>query len=246
MSRLFWINEKLYVSSHVEFSGEELHHLRAMRITPGDVINIANGSGDFYKAQIIEMTRAQAVLKIIKEEKLPKRPRPKINLGQAIPRYSKTEFILQKATELGVDIIYPLQSERSFLPQNKSLSQNRWQRWERIIKEAAKQSGRVDLPSLIFPQTMDSFLKNGPEADLKICFWEGSDPGKNLKDLLRSLKRPDSISMLVGPEGSFSQKEIENIRASGYHLLFCGPRIMRVETAALTCMAICRYEWGDL
>lgn len=246
MSRLFWINEKLYVSSHIKFSGDELHHLRTMRIVPGDVINIANGSGDFYKCQILEMTRAQAVLIVIKEEKLPKRTRPKINLGQAVPRYSKIEFILQKATELGVDSIYPLQTERSFLRKNKSLSQNRWQRWERIIKEAAKQSGRVELPSLILPQTMDSFLKKGPVADLKICFWEGSEHGKSLKDLLESLKRPDSISMLIGPEGSFSQKEIENIRASGYYLLFCGPRIMRVETAALTCMAICRYEWGDL
>jgi 16S rRNA (uracil1498-N3)-methyltransferase len=156
------------------------------------------------------------------------------------------EFILQKATELGVDRIYPLQTERSFLRKDKSLSQNRWQRWKRIIKEAAKQSGRTDLPSLIFPQPMDSFLKKGPETNLKICFWEGSDPEKSLKDLLRDLKRPDSISILIGPEGSFSQKEIENIRASGYNLLFCGPRIMRVETAALTCMAICRYEWGDL
>lgn len=246
MSRLFWINEKLCISSHVKLSGDELHHLRAMRITPGDVIKIADGSGGFYKAQIVEMTRAQAILKIIQEERLLKKLRPNITLAQAIPRYSKIEFILQKATELGVDRIYPLHTERSFLRKDKSLSQNRWQRWERIIKEAAKQCGRTDLPSLFYPQAMDSFLQGGPDADIKICFWEGSDPEKSLKDLLRGLKRPDSISMLIGPEGSFSQKEIGNIRESGYHLLFCGPRIMRVETAAITCMAICRYEWGDL
>lgn len=246
MPRLFLVNEKLYVSSYVEFSGDELHHLRVMRIVPGDFINIANGSGDFYKAQIIEITRAHAILKIIEEKRSQKRPKLKITLGQAVPRYSKIEFILQKATELGVDRIYPLQTERSFLRKDKSLSQNRWQRWERIITEAAKQSGRTDLPSLIFPQAMDSFLKEGVEASLKICLWEGSDPKKSLKGLLRGLERPDSISILIGPEGSFSHKEIVNIREAGYHLLFCGPRIMRVETAALACIAICQYEWGGL
>lgn len=246
MPRLFFVNKQLYASSRIKLSGDELYHLWVMRFTPGDVINITNGSGHRYRAKIIEMTRAQAVLKVVGEEILPQRPRPKITLGQGIPRFNKIEFILQKATELGMDCIYPLQTERSFLRKGKSLSPNRWQRWKKIITEAAKQSGRADLPSLFIPQTIDSFLKEGSESALKICLWEGSDPKQRLKVLLRGINRPDSISILIGPEGSFSQEEIEKVRASGYHISTCGPRIMRVETAAITCITICQYEWGDL
>ncbi|MCI0468577.1 MAG: RsmE family RNA methyltransferase, partial [Nitrospirae bacterium] len=156
------------------------------------------------------------------------------------------EFILQKAAELGVNHIYPLKTERSFLACDKALSQNRLKRWERIVSEATKQCGRADVPVISAPQTIDHFLEETSSLDIKICLWEGENQGQSLRDFLKGIDKPESVSILIGPEGSFSICEIGKIRASGYQTLTCGPRIMRVETAAITCMAICQYEWGDL
>lgn len=297
MPRLFFVSERIS-SSPVTLTGDEVHHLRVMRLGPGDCIYITDGSGLRYRAEILEMTRARSTLKILTEEPLPPRSRPRIMLAQAIPRYPAIEIILQKATELGVDCIYPVQTERSFSPRNTSVSHHRWQRWERIVIEAAKQSGRIDLPCLAPLQPLEDFLhgenlsqrrnlwqgrdlaegkellegKNlSQRKDLshgkkssqkfsqgekfsqmiadsyfKFCLWEGGDPHQRLRDVFPRVQRPDSILILVGPEGSFSPDELEMIRESGYHLISCGYRIMRVETAALMAVAVCQYEWGDL
>lgn len=311
MPRLFFVSERIS-SSAVTLTGDELHHLRVLRLEPGDCIYITDGSGLRFRAEILEMTRARATLKILNEEPPPPRSRPRIMLAQAIPRYSAIEIILQKATELGVDRIYPVQTERSFSPRTTSLSHHRWQRWERIVIEAAKQSGRTDLPCLAPPQPLEDFLHGGglvlgedplhgkeplqgkdlsqgekllpreqpsqkfsqggkplqkassgedplqrplqeenpllKRADIyfKICLWEGADPHQRMKDVFSGVQRPDSILLLVGPEGSFTTYELDMIRESGFTLISCGYRIMRVETAALMAVAICQYEWGDL
>lgn len=246
MPRFFFVHERISSSPYVVLCAEEANHLRVMRLKAGDTIFITDGYGYRYKALLVELGRAKAVLKTLGKDSLPESRRPIIILGQVIPRFSKIEFILQKATELGVDRICPLKAERSFLAHNKALSQNRWKRWERIVLETAKQSGRIQLPALASPQTMDSFLKENLEVNLKICLWEGEDKAQSLRDLLKTQKRPESVSILIGPEGSFSQDEIKRIKASGYQTVLCGPRIMRVETAAITCIAIFQYEWGDL
>lgn len=245
MPRLFLVEKIADPSLPVHISGEELKHLRVMRLKPGDLINITDGSGGRYKAQIAEVTRTRGVINILRSDFSRVALKPKITLGQAIPRFSKMEMILQKTTELGVNCICPLRTERSFLPQGKGLSANRWERWVRITSQAAKQSGRTSLPRLVMPQTLDSFLQNESDAGLKLCIWEGVEQDKGLKDILKRLEKADSISLLIGPEGSFSPDEIERIKCFGYHTLLCGPRIMRVETAALIIVAICQYEWGD-
>ncbi|MGA1794580.1 MAG: RsmE family RNA methyltransferase [bacterium] len=351
MPRLFFVSERI-LSSPVTLAGDEVHHLRVMRLEPGDCIYVTDGSGLRYRAEILEMTRARATLKILNEEPPPPRSRPRIMLAQAIPRYSAIEIILQKATELGVDCIYPLQTERSFSPRTTSLSHHRWRRWDRIVIEAAKQSGRTDIPCLAPPQPLEDFLHGeglvrgegplpgkGPlkgndlsqgekllpreqpsqklsqgeellhkpssgedpwqrslqdenplhkpssredprlkslagEAPLqksssreaprlksssreaprlkradkyfKICLWEGADPPQHMRDVFSGVKRPDSILILVGPEGSFTTYELDMIRESGFSIISCGYRIMRVETAALMAVAVCQYEWGDL
>jgi len=245
MPRLFIIQDRISTSSVVTLPGQEAHHLRVMRLQRGDEIYITDGSGHRYRGQIKDMARAQVTIEILKKVNLSQKSRPKITLGQAIPRFNKLEFIIQKTTELGVDRICLLQTERSFLQKHKPLSQNRWQRWERIMTEAAKQSGRTDFPEIVPPHPLDHFLKSEPDAVIKICLWEGMDSERSIKDFIKKIKSPDSVSIIVGPEGSFSQKELDKIKASGYDLFSCGPRIMRVETASLTCMAICQYEWGD-
>ncbi len=247
MPRFFFAQEKISgLLSSVILSQEEFHHLKVMKLKPGDNIYLIDGSGYQYKAQIITMGMSTATVKILAKESISKSPSLKIILGQAIPRFPKIEFILQKATELGVNNICPLKTERSFLAKDKNLSQNRWHRWERIVLEAAKQSGRTCLPELFTPQTLDSFLEQSKDVNLKLCLWEDEGERKNLKSLLRGFRKAESVSILIGPEGSFSRDEIEKIKASGYKTVLCGPRIMRVETAAIACISICQYEWGDL
>lgn len=243
MPRLFLIKRGIVKSPFVTLQEDETNHLRVMRLKPGDIIRVADASGARYRAQIKEQTRETTLLKILEQEASPKGISLSITLGQAIPKFSQMEFVLQKATELGIERICPLQTERGFLSKEKSLTQNRWERWKRICEEAAKQCGRAKLPLLMTPQPLDSFLSLA--SDLRICLWEGEKKIQGIRDLFREIKRPETITLLVGPEGSFSPEEIEKIRKSGYYTLPCGQRIMRVETAALAITAICQYEWGD-
>jgi len=247
MPRFFLVREKIsHAASSINLPPEEIHHLRVMKLKPGDIIYISDGAGSKYKGEITEIAQSKATVKITSKVASAKGVSLKIILGQAIARFKKVEFILQKAAELGIYNITPIRTERSFLSRGIDINQNRFKRWERIVTEAAKQSGRADLPILSKPEDLDTFLEKSYDTDIKLCFWEDERDNKmGLKHILSPLRKPAGISILIGPEGGFSPREIEKIRSAGYITLLCGPRIMRVETAAITSIAICQYEWGD-
>lgn len=242
----FFFSKKIADSKNIELSEEETHHLRVIKLRQGDIVDVTDGSSCRFKARIVDMGKTNALLTIISKSPMLKKTPLRILLGQAVPRFSKFEFILQKTTELGVNEIFPLRTQRSFLQKDAALSQNRWTRWNRIILEAAKQSGRIDFPSLHKPQDIMHFLDNSKYSGCKMCLFEEEENKENLRDVLKRINPPETVIILIGPEGGFSKIEIEKIRDCGFNSLFCGPRIMRVETAATMFISICQYEWGDL
>lgn len=244
MPRVFLFNE-IESSTFITLSKEETFHLRVIKSKRGDIVNLIDGSGYRFRARVVEIKKTFAKLEIISKDLLLKSPGICINLAQAISRFNRFEFILQKATELGVNGIFPLITERSFLSVGKSLNENRWKRWNKIVLEASKQSGRLDFPGLLSPQSIDIFLGNCKDFELKLCLWEEEENENNLRDMLRVFSKPKTVCILVGPEGGFSKGEAEKIKQADFKTLLCGPRIMRAETAALAFISICQYEWGD-
>lgn len=249
MPRFFIASKKISPREILTLSDDEMRHLKVLRLKKGNKLIISNGLGEEFNAEIIKVGNKEIQLYVNNKKKSSHCKKPLLILGQAIPRFSKMELILQKGVELGVDIIYPITTTRSYISKT-NLNPNRWARWERVVKEAGKQSGRSLIPKLKKPIAFSEFLKNENlpilEESLhpRLLLWEG-EKSENIKATLRSFsKHPESISILVGPEGGFSYLEVLQAREGGYHTTSLGTWIMRVETAAIAILSILQYEWG--
>lgn len=249
MPRFFITSKKIIINEVLSISDDEAKHLKVLRLKEGDRVIISNGLGDEFNAEIIKVSSKEIQFYIQSKKKATIYEKPLLILAQAIPRFSKMELIIQKATELGIDIIFPITTSRSYISKT-DLNPNRWARWEKILKEASKQSGRALIPKLTRPLNFSDFLKNnyipisGKSLNLRLLLWEG-EKTQNIKTTLKSFsKYPKSISILIGPEGGFSDMEVTQAKAAGYRVSSLGPYIMRVETAAIAILSILEYEWG--
>ena len=250
MPRFFIASKKITPYEVLSLSGDEAKHLKVLRLKEGDCIIVSNGLGDEFNGEIIKVSSKETKVYIQNKKKAPICEKPLLILAQAIPRFSKMELILQKATELGIDIIFPITTTRSYISKT-DLNSNRWARWERILKEAGKQSGRSFIPNLKRPLNFFDYLKkkdylpiSEESLNLKLLLWEG-EKSQNIKTTLKSFPNyPESISILIGPEGGFSDMEVAQAKTFGYRVSSLGPLIMRVETAAIAILSILEYEWG--
>ena len=249
MPRFFIASKKISPREILSLSNDEMRHLKVLRLKKGDELIVSDGLGEEFNAEIIKIGNKEIQVYIQNKKKSSPSTKPSLILGQAIPRFSKMELILQKGVELGVDIICPITTTRSYISKT-NLNPNRWERWARVVKEAGKQSGRSLIPKLNKPIAFSEFLKNKDLPILdeslhpKLLLWEG-EKSQNIKETLKSFsKHPLSISILVGPEGGFSHLEVMQAREGGYRTTSLGPWIMRVETAAIAILSILQYEWG--
>lgn len=228
----------------ITVKGKEVHHLRnVLRLRKGDKVTCFDGSGREYQGWIERLSSAQAEIKIEKFEKPGRELSLKITLAQSLIRASKMDLIIQKCTELGIFRIMPMRTERSLVKLNEAKSKARQERCQRLAEEAAKQSGRVQVPKIEEVKDFTSILKKARNFDLGIIFWEEEGEEKALKKALtKRLSFPENIFLLVGPEGGFSAQEVTEAKKAGLLSVSLGPRILRAETAAIISVAIVAYE----
>jgi len=246
-SNRFYIEQtKLRSSSQVFLSGEEHHHLsRVVRIKPKQKVWLFDSLGVSYLARVEEINKEKTKLFILQRFE-PEFPSVKITLAQALVRFKKMEFILQKATELGIAVFLPVITSRSVV-KIKEKEDKRKLRWQKIARAAVKQSQRPLLPSILDPLPLEKLLKDRGEA-LKLYLSENK--GKYLKEvLISSLSNsppniPSSLIILVGPEGGWSQQEEKEILDSGYQAISLGQYLLRTETAALVSVAMISHFWN--
>ena len=175
-----------------------------------------------------------------------------LHLYFPLSKKRKVEWILQKGTEVGVHAFHPFISQRS-LVQNLQLSLKRKNRWEAIIREAAEQSGRGQLPPLQNPGSLPDVIETSSTSlNLVIAAIIG-ESSRNLKDVLadirqkmKSIKGIPSLGLFIGPEGGFSESEIDVFKQSGAETVSLGRLILRLETAAILFPALVMYELSDL
>ena len=165
---------------------------------------------------------------------------PRVTLGQGLPKSNKIDVIMQKATELGVAEIVPLITERTMVKVRDE--EKRITRWQKICREAAMQSSRIDIPKVCQVQSFRDFLLTlapGP-LTLNLLPWEqGTQP---IKSVLRENEGVKNIVVLIGPEGGFSRAEAGVAKEKGFHLVSLGPNILRTETAAIAVLSMILYE----
>ena len=244
--RRFTVTPDQVHGDRVAFDRAESHHMTTvLRLAPGDLVVAADGRGQDYTVRLEALGEA-AVGTILRVAPSISEPPLAITLVQGIPKGDKMEAIVRAATELGVRRVLPAITERTVMRLEPSRWRDRARRWQRVAKEASKQSGRAVIPEVEVPRRLDEWLEPpGAPADLRLCLWEGHAPP--LTSVCDGLTRvPATALVLVGPEGGLTREEVDRACARGWSLASLGPRILRTETAGPAIIAILQFRFGDL
>lgn len=239
--RQFFVPPEALGGDAVTLEGEVHHHLATvLRLGPGEEILLLDGRGTLCRCRIERLDRRGGLARVLECRQEPETAFP-IQLLQGLPKADKMELVLQKGTELGLGAFTPVLAERS-VSAPRERGEKRQQRWERIVREAARQSRRRLLPRLDPPQPLAEALA-ACTADLRLMLWE-----QESHPLAAALPAtpPRNAAILVGPEGGFSSAEVNAARATGFVPVGLGPRILRSETAGFAVASILQYLYGDL
>ncbi len=243
MSR-FHVRADAVSGERVSFDADEAHHLgRVLRLGPGDVVCALDGRGHELTVRLTHVAPRTAEGIVVARADRPAESPLELVLAQGIPKGDKLEGIIRMATELGVCRIAPLVTERTIARVEPPRWERRLERWRRVAREAAKQSGRAVVPEVDPPRALGDWVAGPPSPGLLLCVWEGERAG--LSTVLPP-RGPDRITVIVGPEGGLSATEIAHLRSAGAVTAGLGPRIMRTETAGPVTLALLQARYGDL
>lgn len=216
------------------------HLVKVLRLRKGAETRLFNGDGREWAATLIDANPKATgiqVERLVKEECHPLLP---IHLGIGISRGDRMDQIIQKSTELGVTAITPLYSERSGTSLGSDREAKKHRHWQAIATAACEQSGRCRLPDLAPATTLESWV-SGRLEDCKLLLHPTAEAS-----ISHQARRPESIAVLIGPEGGFSDQEVAATTSAGFSDVSLGPRILRTETAPTATIAILQHMWGDL
>jgi len=238
--RRFFIDPGSISAQRAVISAAESRHIATvLRLQPGACVELFDGTGTVYQGCLHSVTR-QAVTVDILSRQQPAEEGVSLTLAQGLLKGKKMDFLVQKATELGVRTFQPLQTRYC---ESKGERRGRRQRWQRIMLEACKQCKRP-LPMEINPAAGLNHLDTS-RFSCKIMLWE-DEKSVPLPNVPTSTGRGDSICLLLGPEGGFHREEVEQARALGFQTVSLGRRTLRAETAALAAVAIVQFLAGNL
>jgi 16S rRNA (uracil1498-N3)-methyltransferase len=235
----------------VTLGPEETRHARdVLRLQSGEEVFVFDGAGREFRCDVKSINRNSTTLTVIAEVE-PARPESPLDLTLAIAllKGEKFDLVIQKTTELGVKRIVPLDTERGDVHlRDSNSSERRLARWRRIALEAAKQTGRAYVPEIAAPAAFNSLLSSEAEHSslnpVRLMFSERD--GASLEATLSLTTKPKGIIALVGPEGGWSDDEIDSARAGGWGIVTLGGRTLRAETAGIAVVTLLQHRCGDL
>jgi 16S rRNA (uracil1498-N3)-methyltransferase len=247
----FFIREDQIRFPHVILDGDEHHHLaRVARVNEGDTVWLFDGSGRGHKARVLEVKPEKTRLYIL-ESLEAAAPARRITLAFAVLKARAMDWLLQKATELGAAALVPVITARTVvrLPAAEE-SSHKLERWSRIVREAAKQSGRSHIPTLSPPVTLARFLERD-HPRISLFLFEHAE--REIRDLFLSgffvsdeegdRNPEDDALVLLGPEGGWTKAEAMDILERGFEAISLGDNVLRAETAALSTLAVLNQFW---
>ena len=254
MKRIFL--ERL--SENVEITGKDANHLaNSLRAKRGDKIIAVDKFGNSATLELTNFDSEKIYAKCISEIKPAEICAKKITLADCLPKQNKFDDIAEKATELGIDKLQPLISDRTIARPGSFRAQSKLERWNRIVKEAAEQCARNTIPEVGEIQEISDWLKeiapslgkfkngkfDGNGALLLFC--NERETAENLSEILNQYKNCNcekNIIILIGPEGGFSEREVREIKNCGGVSVSLGKTILKTDTAAISALAIVQYE----
>ncbi len=240
-ARRFFVRDAHRAGEVVAVHGSDAHKIvNVLRLRDGDVIEVVDSRGAIFAATLESKDGAlHARLGELRAE--PAASTIVVDVAQGIPKGQKMDFVVEKLGELGVRTLIPLQSERTIV---QDLGAAKLERWRRLARSSAQQSGRPDLLRVVDPLPFAQLLERFTEYDAILFPWEVAEQQPLRERLPEIVRGAPRILVVIGPEGGFSHAEAESAQAAGAHLISLGPRILRTETAALAVVAILDYELG--
>lgn len=223
------------LGDQVLLADDDVFHLtRVMRAKPGDQIEVVS-DGRVFIAQVIRFKPLE--IDVVRELKENNELRSNVILVAALIKGEKMDFLLQKATELGVSEIVLLETERTVVKIKKDDKENKFARYRKILKEAAEQSKRSKIPTLY--RLLDMKSLGEIEADVKMIAYEGEEgAASNFTKLVKTIEDKKRAAIIIGPEGGFSEEEVKLAEEAGYSRVSLGRRILRAETASFYALSV--------
>ena len=235
----FFVTSENKKDNHYFITGDDYNHIKnVLRMTVGERFLVScEDTSDLCEIESIENNTI--IVKIVEKNYQSTNLPIKIHLFQGLPKSDKLELIIQKAVELGVATITPVSMKRSIVKIDDKKKKSKQERWQAIATAAAKQSKRTSIPEVCEVLTYKEFISKAQELDLLLVPYECAEGMAATKNALQEIKGGINIGIIIGPEGGFEEKEIQEALSVGGKVISLGARILRTETAAITALAMC-------
>lgn len=251
----FFVDKSQIQGENIVFTGDDERHMRVLRLQVGDEIIACDGEELDYHCQIVEMRQNRIVTRIVDCTRSTPEPPVRIILYQGLPKLDKMDLVVQKCTEVGVSRFVPVATRRSVVQLTKEKAGKRVERWQRIAEASAKQSGRGRIPEIAPVMSWSEAMRDLEQTQnaVGLSHFLGLIPyelekTQSLRQTLAAVNKADTsaIAIVIGPEGGFTEDEVESCTALGLKPVTLGPRILRTETAGLVVATCVLYEWEAL
>ena len=228
-------------------TGQDAAHIsKVLRLKPGDNIELFDGAGQTYTARIQSMEPEGIKITILSQKPDNRESPARIILAVGMLKDRKMDDLIRPLTELGITCLSPFIAERSVSRPDIKRMENRMRRWQTIARESLKQCGRTCLPKIQQPASFEQILESADTWDIKLMFYENaSNP---FKQVVKGCSHPPEprIFAMTGPEGGFTEQEVQQAVKAGFIITGLGARILKAETAALAVAALLQHTFGDL
>ena len=238
MPKIFLLDGELKIGSRVIKDEKARYLSTVLRCYVGDFLLIKDNGGNAYLSRITHVTKREVTVDILEKQNFDPEPPIRMTLLQGLLKGEKMDLVIQKATELGVNEIIPVVTERSQIRETRRLM-----RWKKIAEEASRQSGRNTIPTVCEPLDIARLFITLKSPQGGIIFWEQKTSA--LHDTIERFRGTNEITLFTGPEGGFSRGEIEIASQRGFIAASLGKRILRAETATIAAISIIQYELGN-
>ncbi len=240
----FFVEPNQINGNYITIKGDDAKHIGAvLRMKKNEKLIVCNGQNMDYNCIIKDVTKQTVELEIMERERNNVEPHVKVKLYQSLPKLDKMDLIIQKCVELGVDEIIPIVTEHTIIKIEEDKIKKKLERWNKVSESAAKQCMRGKIPHVANPIDYIEALKQSKDLDKSIIPYE-KERIKTLRSAIKDFKG-NTIGVFIGPEGGFSQTEIQEAINYGLEVVTLGNRILRTETAGFVVLANIMYEIGD-
>lgn len=239
----FFVKPEQVMGEEIKIAGADFKHLKnVLRMKPGEELTVSAGTGVKYRCILHDFSGQTAIASIQAQLQEDTELKSRIHLFQGLPKGDKFEWMIQKAVELGVHEIIPVETARCVAKIDSQKVGRKVERWNAIAESAAKQSGRSFLPAVTSPIPFSDALKSAEKLDVLLIPYELSSDMKATKEILSSIDSGMSVGIFIGPEGGFERSEIEMAIGCKAQPITLGKRILRTETAGLVILSILMYQ----